>query len=142
MKTIATISFILATIIVSQAGFAHYEKAAVELLSKVASDANFYKRNADKISALVPPIRDDLRAYLNKNSKTLSTISRSLGPKIQRCNGDYKALSRQAQMLCAPLLLSDGAGTQKLMKNGKKALGSVNSQQLAQECMRVIPTLR
>ena len=112
------------------------------MLKKGASDVNFYKRNAARISALLPPIQNDLNSYLTRNSRTLSRISGNLGPRIQRANGNYNGLAKQAQIMCAPLLLSDGVGTQRLIKNGKQALDSIDSQQLIQDCMRVIPTLR
>ena len=59
-----------------------YQDIAVGVLRK-ASDANFFKRNAVPISDLIPPIQPDLEKFLTKNTKTLSSISKKLLPKIQ-----------------------------------------------------------
>lgn len=94
------------------------------------SDANFIKRNAATLASIVPAIQRDVQPFLTKNSRTLSSISKRLLPKVQNCNGDYDRLGREAAMMCSPLLLTDGAACNKILRNGKQALRTMDKSQL------------
>lgn len=143
MKIIFSLAILLAIFAVSQASrFPQYERVAIELLKKGSADPNFYRRNAGRLGALVPGVQRDLTAFLNKNTRTLSFISKDMLPKVQKCGGNYKRLQQQAQVAFSPLMVEDGANCKRLMNNGKRVLKQMNTNQLTNNCMRVIPSLR
>ena len=142
MKAFTSLFFVALVVVVTSGNeYQLYQDLAVQVLRK-ANDANFFKRNAGAIASLVPPIQQDTQRFLNKNSRTLSSISKKLLPKVQNCNGDFDRLGKDAIKLCTPLLLTDGAAATKLIKNGKSALRSMDKSQLIENCLALAPRLQ